>query len=102
MVLVGFGVDEGGAPKECILTALKQMEKGQGIYLLKEYLVEILQGFLVRAQFFKGLLKEVFLGGDMFRLVISPQHIAKVFWTSASEMNFLALSQCSFFVLSHL
>ncbi len=59
--LVTFAVDEGGASKEFVIKALKQLGKSQSVFLLKEYIVALLQGFLVRAQFLRGLFKEIFV-----------------------------------------
>jgi len=59
--LLVFAVDEGGAPRDNIVNALKRIGKVQTIFLLKEYLVAIVQNFLVRTVFLKSMLKEVFV-----------------------------------------
>eukprot|EP01022_Parablepharisma_sp_SALTPOND_P004476 TRINITY_DN120366_c2_g1_i1.p1 TRINITY_DN120366_c2_g1~~TRINITY_DN120366_c2_g1_i1.p1 ORF type:complete len:897 (-),score=130.63 TRINITY_DN120366_c2_g1_i1:2894-5584(-) len=57
--LITFAVDEGGAPRENIMIALKRMARAQTVYLLKEYLTATVQGFLVRIQFLKTLFKDL-------------------------------------------
>ena len=59
--LISFAIDEGGAPRDNIILTLKSLMKRKSIYILKEYLVSINQGFLMRSQFLKQLIKESIL-----------------------------------------
>ncbi len=57
--LVSFAVDEGGAPRDNVVKALAHIMRVQSVYIVKEHMSALAQGFLARCSFLKTLAKEI-------------------------------------------
>jgi hypothetical protein len=56
--LITFAVDEGGPARDTIRQTLVVLARTHSLFILKEYITALVQGYLVRTQFIKALFKD--------------------------------------------